>query len=177
MLMESKGDERGRVLRIAAPVVRTWEEDPEYLQTRERSASKLTHAASASIGCDDPGCGVFLPWRPCRAPRKKIRGPCLAPRITSHRHNSSSATRKRHATACASTRDRMPQHRITHKHENACRCAYRVQHAQLLCKSRGKTGQCANATKSIPGFSTCVNQFVTTANGHFRLCSRTWQCR
>ena len=45
MLMESKGDERGRVLRIAAPVVRTWEEDPEYLQTRERSviSSRTLH--------------------------------------------------------------------------------------------------------------------------------------
>ena len=72
-------------------------------------------------------------------------------------------------------RDRMQQPRIAHKNENGFRCAYRVQHPQLLCKSRGKTRHYSSATKSFWAVSTCVNQFVTTTKARFRLCSRSWQ--
>jgi len=77
--------------------------DLEYLQTRERSVHKRTHAPSASIGCDDPGCGWF-PSAPVEW-RSRKRSEAVASRLGSTRIAAMvhSQPRKRHAKACAST--------------------------------------------------------------------------
>ena len=46
-------------------------------------------------------------------------------------------------------RDRMQQRGNPHKRENACGCAYRVQGADLLCISRGKSGRSAAIAKVV----------------------------
>ena len=147
----SRGDERWHALRIAAP----WWCGPgrrsRVPATRERSAHERTPSPSASMGCDDPGCGIF-PKRLSSAAQEKIRGGCLAPRIISHRCNGSSATpeaaRKSLCLDCGTGCRSGPP---LYKHENACRCAYHVQRASLLCKSRGKTGRYSTAGETSRG--------------------------
>src|SRR5271165_2365908 len=92
----SKGDEARRALRIAAPL---WCADlggRSRVPASSRTVRALAHARSiaqsaATILDAVSSSSAPVEWRP----RKKIRGRCLAPRITSHRHNGSSQPRKR----------------------------------------------------------------------------------
>ena len=131
-LLRFGGADHGRRSRVPAP--------------REQSAGKRTHAPSASIGCDHPGCGMF-PERPSSGAQElKIQGRCLAPRIISHRGNGSSATSEAaRKSLCLDCVTECRSGARPHKHESAWRCAYHVQRARLLCKSRGKTGPYPNA--------------------------------
>lgn len=98
----SKGDERQRVLRIAATRWCGPRRRSRVPATRERSAHKRTHASSASISCDDPRCGCFPQRLSSGAQEKDPRPlPCASDQLASlpFIRNLGSSTQP----ACAST--------------------------------------------------------------------------
>src|SRR5271157_4131658 len=91
MLREQRQGASACAAHCCALVVRTWEEDLEYLQLENGPciSARTLHLPQSAATIQDAV--VFL--SACRAaPKKKMRGSCLAPRIISHRCNGSSAT-------------------------------------------------------------------------------------
>ena len=131
--------------------------------------TNVRSASSAFNGCNNPEGGKSSSSRYEVAVGTDPRSLLPAPRITCHRRTVHRQPGKRHATACASMRERMPKFA---RHSRTKR--YRLC---ISCASRAIVVQIGGVLGPSRHFSTAVNHFVTTANSAFKLCSRLWLCR